>query len=145
MSATFRPFEGPSWAARRSTIWPARIGRRSAAHLDHDVNVTGAAHACAVAETHGIGRIVFVSSVAVNGLAAGELDEGAPLRPGSDYGRSRQEAEQVFRSWAARAPERSLTIGPPPVAAKGEGTARDVVLCRARGPARRGLRLGNSA
>jgi nucleoside-diphosphate-sugar epimerase len=143
MSATSRPFQRPSRAARCSTIWPARIGRRSAALLYHDVNVTGAAHACAVAETHGIGRIVFVSSVAVNGLAAGELDEDAPLRPGSEYGRTRQEAEQVFRGWAA--PEQSLTIVPPTVAAKGEGTARNVVLCRARGPARRGLRLGNSA
>jgi nucleoside-diphosphate-sugar epimerase len=93
------------------------FGRSSGSRRQCD----GAAHACAVAETHGIGRIVFVSSVAVNGLAAGELDEDAPLRPGSDYGRSRQEAEQVFRGWAARAPERSLTIVPPPVAAKGEG------------------------
>jgi nucleoside-diphosphate-sugar epimerase len=83
--------------------------------LYHEVNVRGAEHACAAAEAHGIGRIVFVSSVAVYGLAEGELDESAPLRPGSEYGRSKVAAEQVFRTWAAHGPERSLTIVRPTV------------------------------
>jgi nucleoside-diphosphate-sugar epimerase len=83
--------------------------------LYHEVNVRGAEHACAAAEAHGIGRIVFVSSVAVYGLAEGELDESAPLRPGSEYGRSKVAAEQVLRTWAAHGPERSLTIVRPTV------------------------------
>ena len=83
--------------------------------LYHDVNVRGAEHVCAVAEAHRIERVVFVSSVAVYGLADRELDETAPLHPYNEYGRSKQEAEQVFRGWAARAPERSLTIVRPTV------------------------------
>ena len=81
----------------------------------HDVNVRGAEHLCAAAEAHRIERILFVSSVAVYGAADHELDEAAPLRPYSEYGRSKVAAEQVFCRWAARAPGRSLTIIRPTV------------------------------
>ena len=83
--------------------------------LYHDVNVRGAENVCAAAEAHRIGRIVFVSSVAVYGPADRDLDEAAPLRPDHEYGRSKLAAEQAFRAWAARAPERSLTIVRPTV------------------------------
>jgi nucleoside-diphosphate-sugar epimerase len=85
------------------------------ATLYHDVNVTGAEHVCAVAEAHRIDRIVFTSTVAVYGAAEHELDETAPLRPFNEYGRTKAQAEQVFRDWAARGPERSLTIVRPTV------------------------------
>jgi nucleoside-diphosphate-sugar epimerase len=81
----------------------------------HDVNVRGAEHLCAAAEAHRIERMLFVSSVAVYGAADHELDEAAPLRPYSEYGRSKVAAEQVFCRWAARAPGRSLTIIRPTV------------------------------
>ena len=83
--------------------------------LYHDVNVRGAENVCAAAEAHRIGRIVFVSSVAVYGPADRDLDEAAPLRPDHEYGRSKLAAEQAFRAWAAGAPERSLTIVRPTV------------------------------
>jgi GlcNAc-P-P-Und epimerase len=85
------------------------------ATLYHEVNVRGAEHVCAVAEAHRIERIVVASSVAVYGAADHALDEAAPPRPESAYGRSKAEAEEVFRRWAARAPERSLTIVRPTV------------------------------
>jgi GlcNAc-P-P-Und epimerase len=78
--------------------------------LYHDVNVGGAEHVCAVAEDHGIERLVFTSSVAVYGLVDEEVDESGPVRPFNDYGRTKLEAEQVFRNWARRQPSRSLTI-----------------------------------
>jgi nucleoside-diphosphate-sugar epimerase len=81
----------------------------------HEVNVTGAEHVCAVAEAHRIARIVFTSTVAVYGASERELDETAPLRPFNAYGRTKQQAEQTFRDWAARAPARSLTIVRPTV------------------------------
>jgi nucleoside-diphosphate-sugar epimerase len=85
------------------------------ATLYHDVNVKGAEHVCAVAQAHRIERIVCASSVAVYGAADHALDETAPLRPESAYGRSKARAEEVFCGWAARAPERSLTIVRPTV------------------------------
>jgi GlcNAc-P-P-Und epimerase len=85
------------------------------ATLYHEVNVRGAEHVCAAAEAHRIERILFVSSVAVYGAADHELDEAAPLRPYSAYGRSKLAAEEAFCRWAARAPGRSLTIIRPTV------------------------------
>jgi nucleoside-diphosphate-sugar epimerase len=78
--------------------------------LYHEVNVTGAKHVCAVAEHHGIERLVFTSSVAVYGLVEEEVDERGPVRPFNDYSRTKLEAEQVFRDCASRQPNRSLTI-----------------------------------
>jgi nucleoside-diphosphate-sugar epimerase len=84
--------------------------------LYDEVNVTGAANTCAAAEVHGIERIVFASSVAIYGDGDHELDETAPARPFNAYGRTKLEAEQVFRAWAARDPERrSLTMIRPTV------------------------------
>jgi nucleoside-diphosphate-sugar epimerase len=51
----------------------------------------------------------------VYGAADRELDETAPLRPFNEYGRTKAQAEEVFRDWAARAPERSLVIVRPTV------------------------------
>jgi nucleoside-diphosphate-sugar epimerase len=80
------------------------------ASLYHDVNVKGAQHVRAAAEARGVSRLIFISTVAVYGSADRELDETAPPRPFNEYGRTKLQAEQVFRDWAARAPERSLTI-----------------------------------
>lgn len=85
------------------------------ASLYYQVNVTGAEHVCAAAEAHGINRMIFTSTVAVYGTPAGEVDESAPLRPFNHYGRSKLQAEQVFRAWASRGPGRSLTIIRPTV------------------------------
>ena len=80
-----------------------------------EVNVQGAENTCAIAQDLGIERIVFTSSVAVYGLPEGEADESAPLRPFNDYGRTKLEAEAVFRRWAEQAPRRSLSIVRPTV------------------------------
>ncbi len=81
----------------------------------HEVNVAGAENTCAVAEELGIERILFTSSVAVYGLPEGEADEDTPCRPFNDYGRTKLEAEAVFRRWAGASPERSLAIVRPTV------------------------------
>jgi nucleoside-diphosphate-sugar epimerase len=80
------------------------------ATLYHDVNVRGAEHVQAAAAAQRIRRLIFMSTVAVYGAADRELDEAAPLRPFNEYGRTKLQAEQVLRGWAARAPDRSLTI-----------------------------------
>jgi GlcNAc-P-P-Und epimerase len=83
--------------------------------LYHEVNVTGAENVCAVAEQHGIERIVFTSTVAVYGLVEEEVDESAPRRPFNDYGRTKLQAEEIFLDWASRQWTRSLTIVRPTV------------------------------
>jgi nucleoside-diphosphate-sugar epimerase len=83
--------------------------------LYHQVNVLGAHNTCDVAERLHIDRLIFTSTVAVYGLPEDEVDETAATRPFNEYGRTKLEAEQVFRAWAERAPGRSLTIVRPTV------------------------------
>ncbi len=83
--------------------------------LYHQVNVVGAQHTCEVAERLGIERLIFTSTVAVYGMQEGEGDETAATRPFNEYGRTKLEAEQVFRAWAQRGAGRSLTIVRPAV------------------------------
>lgn len=83
--------------------------------LYDEVNVGGAGNTCAVAEALGIERLVFTSSVAVYGMAEEEADEDAPHRPFNDYGRTKAEAETVFRAWAEADPGRALTLVRPTV------------------------------
>lgn len=95
------------------------------ASLYHDVNVGGAEHLVAAAEHANVGRIVFVSSVAVYGLAQPSADEAAPLRPGNEYGRSKAAAERIHSRWALAGPQRSLLILRP-VVVFGEGNRGNV-------------------
>jgi nucleoside-diphosphate-sugar epimerase len=83
--------------------------------LYHQVNVVGAQNTCDVAERVHIDRLIFSSTVAVYGLAEDEVDETVAARPFNHYGRTKLEAERVFRAWAERAPGRSLTIVRPTV------------------------------
>ena len=83
--------------------------------LYHQVNVLGAENTCDAADQLRIDRLIFTSTVAVYGLPEDEVDETAVARPFNEYGRSKLEAEQVFRAWAERAPGRSLTIVRPTV------------------------------
>jgi nucleoside-diphosphate-sugar epimerase len=83
--------------------------------LYHQVNVVGAHNTCEIAEQLHIHRLIFTSTVAVYGLPDGVADETTATRPFNEYGRTKLEAEQVFRAWARRAPERSLTIVRPTV------------------------------
>jgi GlcNAc-P-P-Und epimerase len=83
--------------------------------LYHQTNVLGAENTCAAAEARNIARIVFTSTVAVYETSAVEVDEDAPLKPVNAYGRSKLQAEEVYRAWASRAPGRSLTIVRPTV------------------------------
>lgn len=79
------------------------------------VNVGGARNLCRAAERLGIDRLVFTSSVAVYGFAESEADEEAPTRPFNEYGRTKLEAERVYREWQAASPARSLVTVRPTV------------------------------
>ena len=84
--------------------------------LYDEVNVGGAKNICTVASEKGVKTIVFTSTVAVYGFAPIGTDESGKISPFNDYGRSKFEAEQVFKTWQAEAPtERTLVIIRPTV------------------------------
>lgn len=80
------------------------------------VNVEGARNVCDYCRAAGVNRIVFTSSVAVYGFAPEGTDETGALNPFNDYGRTKMEAEAVYREWLAEDPsKRSLVIVRPTV------------------------------
>lgn len=84
--------------------------------LYHDVNVFGAENVCTVARERGVKTIVFTSSVAVYGFAPAGTDEEGRIAPFNEYGRTKAEAEKVYRAWQAEVPqERTLVIVRPTV------------------------------
>jgi nucleoside-diphosphate-sugar epimerase len=84
--------------------------------LYDEVNTQGAQKICSVCAEKGVSHIVFTSSVAVYGFAPIGTDESGNIAPFNDYGRTKYEAEQVFRAWHAEAPnERTLVIIRPTV------------------------------
>lgn len=109
---------------RRSIIRESVIVNLAAEHRDdvkplslyNDVNVGGARNICAVAREKGVQTIIFTSSVAVYGFAPIGTDESGKIIPFNDYGRTKYEAEMVFKAWQAEAPtERTLVIIRPTV------------------------------
>jgi len=84
--------------------------------LYEEVNLEGSRQVCLAAEEAGVETIVFTSSVAVYGQAPPNADESCPPKPNNDYGRTKLEAEGVYRDWLAAAPDRrSLVIVRPTV------------------------------
>ena len=105
----------------------------AAAHRDdifprtryYDVNVQGTKNVIHAAEKNNISKIIFTSSFAVYGLDAKTPDENSAPAPFNDYGKSKLEAEDALKDWAAQDPARSLTIVRP-VVVFGEGNRGNV-------------------
>jgi GlcNAc-P-P-Und epimerase len=109
---------------RASITYGAVIVNLAAEHRDDvrplslygEVNIGGAKNICVVAREKGVKTIIFTSSVAVYGFAPVGTDEFGEIAPFSDYGRTKFEAEQIFKAWQAEAPaERTLVIIRPTV------------------------------
>lgn len=84
--------------------------------LYEEVNVGGASNICTVAREKSVLTIIFTSTVAVYGFAPIGTDESGKIAPFNDYGRTKYEAEQVFKTWQSEAPnERTLVIIRPTV------------------------------
>jgi len=84
--------------------------------LYDEVNVGGARNICTVASEKCVQTIIFTSTVAVYGFAPIGTDESGKVAPFNDYGRTKYEAEQIFKAWQAEAPsERTLVIIRPTV------------------------------
>ncbi len=82
----------------------------------YEVNVEGARNVCDACRQLGISRQVFISSVAVYGDTRGEpATETTPHHPFNHYGKSKSQAEDVYRSWFEEEPRRNLIIIRPTV------------------------------
>ena len=67
--------------------------------LYDDVNVQGAKNVCLVAAKKNVKTIIFTSSVAIYGFAPLGTDESGKVAPFNDYGRTKYEAEQIYKVW----------------------------------------------
>ena len=84
--------------------------------LYEDVNVQGARNVCQVASEKGVQTLVFTSTVALYGFAPPNTDENGAINPFNEYGRTKWEAEQVYREWYEADPaNRTLVILRPTV------------------------------
>ena len=64
----------------------------------------------------GTNKIIFTSSVAVYGFAPLGTNESGVIAPFNDYGRTKWEAEQVYKQWQAEDPQnRTLVVVRPTV------------------------------
>jgi nucleoside-diphosphate-sugar epimerase len=84
--------------------------------LYDEVNVNGAKNVCELARAQDINTIIFASSVAIYGFAPIGTNESGVIEPFNDYGRTKWEAEQVYKKWQSEDPQRrSLVIIRPTV------------------------------
>jgi len=114
----------PRLAEGADAIYNLAAVHRTPGHPPHeyyDTNVKGAAHVAALAEAAGVALIVFTSSISVYGPSETPLTEDSPLRPTTDYGRSKRMAEEVHRGWLEGGADRRLvTVRPGVVFGPGE-------------------------
>lgn len=84
--------------------------------LYDEVNIEGARNICEIANERAVTKIVFTSSVAVYGFAPMGTNESGEIAPFNDYGRTKWEAEQVYKQWQSEDPQnRTLVIIRPTV------------------------------
>ena len=91
----------------------------------YETNVDGAVQVCQAARDDGVQKIIFTSSVAVYGFHPFSADEDCPFAPFNEYGKTKLEAEKIYRAWAEEDPRRTLVIVRPTVVF-GEGNRGNV-------------------
>lgn len=94
--------------------------------LYDQVNVDGAKNICKVARERAVSTIIFTSSVAVYGFAPPGISESGVIAPFNDYGRTKWEAEQVYKEWQAEDSQRRTLVIARPTVVFGEGNRGNV-------------------
>jgi UDP-glucose 4-epimerase len=74
------------------------------------VNVGGTREWLEWAAGQGVSRFVFLSSIKAVAPGSGPMPEDSPAEHASPYGRSKAEAEEAVRAWAAAIPGRTAVI-----------------------------------
>ena len=91
-----------------------------------DVNIGGAKNICSCASKYDINTIIFTSSVAIYGFAPKNTGEDGNPNYFNDYGRTKYEAELIYKKWQSENPkDRTLVIIRPTVIF-GEGNRGNV-------------------
>lgn len=88
--------------------------------LYNEVNVGGAKNVCDLARAKGINKIIFTSSVAVYGFAPLGINESGVISPFNDYGRTKWEAEQIYKKWQSEDPRNRILVIVRPTVVFGE-------------------------
>tara|TARA_B100000780_G_scaffold247729_1_gene192786 strand:- start:1037 stop:2020 length:984 start_codon:yes stop_codon:yes gene_type:complete len=91
-----------------------------------DVNVDGARNICDSARKHNINKIIFTSSVAIYGFAPMNTGEDGDHNYFNDYGRTKHEAEIVYKAWQEEDPENRTLVIVRPTVIFGEGNRGNV-------------------
>ena len=92
----------------------------------YDVNVQGAINVCNLARSADIKHIVFTSSVAIFGFAPSNTDETGEANYFNEYGKTKFEAEQIYKEWQAEDPYRRTLVIVRPTVIFGEGNRGNV-------------------
>lgn len=94
--------------------------------LYDQVNVVGSENICNYCRANNVNNIIFTSSVAVYGFAPEGTGENGEINYFNDYGRTKFQAEEIYRNWYNEDPNnRNLTIIRPTVIF-GEGNRGNV-------------------
>jgi nucleoside-diphosphate-sugar epimerase len=107
-----------------------------------EVNIDGARNIVAAAVSNNITKIVFTSTVAIYGLNKVCPDETFPAEPFNEYGRTKWEAEKIFKQWHSASTNRDLIIFRPAVVF-GEGNRGNVYNLMAQIKSGRFIMVGN--
>ena len=91
-----------------------------------DVNIGGAVNICKCAEKFNINTIIFTSSVAIYGFAPKNTGEDGDPNFFNDYGRTKYEAELIYKAWQKVDPENRSLIIIRPTVIFGEGNRGNV-------------------
>lgn len=94
--------------------------------LYDEVNVEGARNICEFAKSKGVNKILFTSSVAVYGFAPLDTNESGLISPFNDYGRTKWEAEELYKQWQAEDPQNRTLVILRPTVVFGEGNRGNV-------------------
>ena len=110
-----------------------------------DVNVQGARNVCDLARRNQINTIIFTSSVAVYGFSEACIDETAPPNYFNDYGRTKWEAENIYRDWFNEDTKRRTLVIVRPTVIFGEGNRGNVFNLFKQIKSKRFVMIGNGA
>jgi nucleoside-diphosphate-sugar epimerase len=94
--------------------------------LYYDVNVSGAQNVCAAAIANNVTTIVFTSSVAVYGFASIGTNEDGVILPFNEYGKSKYDAELIYKTWQKNDPMRRTLVILRPTVVFGESNRGNV-------------------
>lgn len=94
--------------------------------LYDEVNIEGSKNICDLARKKNVKKIIFASSVAIYGFAKPNTDENGKINYFNDYGRTKFEAEKIYRQWYEEDPEERTLIIIRPTVIFGKGNRGNV-------------------